>query len=732
MSASSTSEERTKAETSAPGLRANTGSEAPALYTYYWDVMVRRSRLMMFVSVGVTAVVFLAAMLQRPEYQATASLLASQEDGSAGKVNLFGSRDGASWSARGPNLANHIEMLRSNTLAALVLKALPESARNLMNRTGLLDPVRVQRLIQVRPVRDADVIRLSVRAPSSELARELAEAYVTTYQEYSLTRSRADISAVRNFVELQLAAVAARLDSAETSLEEFKRCQSVVDITQETRALVERQAQVLVRYQQASALRAGLEQRLAYLKSGLAEYGTEGPVSALAEELAALRTERASLVLAGYATTSPRVEQLDRRLRAADERLRAELGQLADRPAAVDPAQIPRAFERIFDLEPQLAEAQATEAALAEQVRMCNEELAHVPVQERLLARLTRDVEVNRQVYSLLAQRREEARIQEAGRICAIGVVDPPQDGIKTKPNLRNSTIVALLVGLCVSFAVVLTVDRLDNKVRVPEDLERQGGVLLANIPRFVAQVMPPTQVKAATDGDGSSSSVAAAESFRVLRTNIQFATAGRPTRTMLVTSAGAGEGKTTVAANLALVMAQSGKKTLLIDADLRRPRLHALFEIRKKPGLTDATLLGVPLDQAIRPGPVEGLSLLCSGTLPPSPVDFLNSTLFARVLERLAGTYECVVFDSPPVLVSADAAILASRLDAVILVARMGQTDRRALAEAGKVLNQAGAHTIGVVANELRPKPAYGYHRYRYRYYHYRHRGALSPTGAD
>jgi capsular exopolysaccharide synthesis family protein len=219
-----------------------------------------------------------------------------------------------------------------------------------------------------------------------------------------------------------------------------------------------------------------------------------------------------------------------------------------------------------------------------------------------------------------------------------------------------------------------------------------------------------------------------------VLRTNLQFAAADKRLATVLVTSPGAGEGKSTVAANLATVLAQSGRRTLLVDADLRRPRQHKLFGRRKKPGLTDAVMLGCPLEQAlsridadagatdVAQGHSADMDVLFAGTTPPSPVDFLNSGTFGTFLERVAKDYDCVVVDTPPALVSADSAVLAARVDGVVLVSRMGKTDWRALAEARKLLIQAGARVLGVVANELVQRRGYGYYRYKYRYYHYRY----------
>ncbi len=685
---------------------------------HYWDVLARRVWLLVGIFAGVALIVFAVGAFQQPVYQSTASLLVSENGIGSGKMELFGHRS-AGWSMRGPNLANHIEIFKSHTLARMALDTLPRDIREQLASASLDDPVLLRRAVAVRPVRDADVIRLSVQAAAPELARELAKAYVNAYQEFTLSRSRAGVSAVKDFVQSQLNVVGVRLDSAEREMEEYKRAEGVADIAEETKALVERQTGVLALYQQTKAERQGIEQELTYLNSELSTTGLSAQIDSitsllvlgLRDELSQLEIERTNLVVQGFSETNARVVYLGQRIEAAKQRLKAEVSSFVTEAGAIDGvARVQDIFGRIVELNPELARLRAAEQTFGMVVGRYDGELEMLPARERAMARLTRDVDVNRQVYALLAQRYEEARIQEAGRISGIGVVDVPRNGVKVKPNHRNNILMALMLGLLVSLGTVFAVDRLDTRIRRPEDLERQGFSILANIPKLA------DSRQLAADGQNMT-----AEAFRVLRTNIQFAAAGEPITTLQVTSAGAGEGKTTVAANLATVLAQSGKRVLLLDADLRRPRQHVFFGQRKKPGLTDAALLGVRLEQAVRATPVQGLSLLCAGTTPPSPVDFLNSDGFAKLLAQLARDYDCVVVDSPPVLVSADAAVLAARVDGVTFVARMGQTDWRALDEAKKVLAQAGARTIGVVANDLKPRRGYGYYRYRYRYYHYR-----------
>jgi len=700
--------------------------------TAWPELLLRRHRLALAIFLTAAVVSFVSMAREQPVFQSSATLLVGSDKAAAEPGLIFGTQAGIL--SRRPNLANHIEIIRSHALARMVLDTLPaELLRSFERRRGVDPAAALARGVAARPVRDADMIRLSVRASSPELARTLTLAYVDAYQAYTLARSRADISAVKSFVRSQLDVVASRLDSVELALETYKRAHRITDLSQETHALIERQAQLLGLYERARAERAGRDMELGYLlRSRPALAGLRG-------ELARLEGERAGLLVQGYADSAPRVRAIARRAEAVAEIVDAQTGgeipnlqsPIGNWQLAVGNCPLPAAG-RVGELQAEVVRLEASEQSLGEVVADCDAQLGRLPLRERQLARLARDVEVDRQVHALLAQRYEETRIQEAGRLSAVTIVDPPLAGRKVRPDLRNSLLLALALGLAAAFAGTWCVDRLDTTLRRPEDIERQGATCIAAIPQLpelepssvrLEPLNPRTLGPLSLPVAARQPDSVAAEAFRVLRTNVQFAATAADTsfRTLVITSADPGEGKTTIAANLAIVIAQSGKRALLIDADLRKPRQHAVFHQRKKPGLTDTVMLGVPLEQAVRPSGTEGLDVLFAGTTPPSPVDFLNSTALAAFLKRASDLYDCVIMDTPPALVSADAAVLAARVDGVLLVARLGRTDLRALAQARRLLGQAGSRVLGIVANEQRPRRRYGYYRYRYRYYRYR-----------
>lgn len=193
------------------------------------------------------------------------------------------------------------------------------------------------------------------------------------------------------------------------------------------------------------------------------------------------------------------------------------------------------------------------------------------------------------------------------------------------------------------------------------------------------------------------------AEAYRTLRTNMGFTEMDQPCRTVLITSAHPVEGKSVTTANLAVVMAQAGNKVLLVDCDLRKPQQHNIFNIDNQTGLTNCLRHKTLLDEALQPGPVENLTLLPSGPIPPNPAEILSSEYTRNFWAYLKGLYDYVYIDAPPVLAVADATILAAQVDGVLLVINSGNTRINHAQETKQQLAKASAHIIGVVLNQAK-----------------------------
>ena len=281
--------------------------------------------------------------------------------------------------------------------------------------------------------------------------------------------------------------------------------------------------------------------------------------------------------------------------------------------------------------------------------------------------------------------------------------------GLPISPKPTNDLVLGLLLGTVLGVALIATLEALDRSIKTSS----QGDAaflapLLALIPKRRGRGAGLILSGTGTEG----------EPYRALRTAVQFANPDVPLRTILVTSASAGEGKTTTAANLALALAASGDRVVIIDADLRRARLAGLFGLEGAVGLSSLVLRTAELDDALQDWN-EQLTLLPSGRpLPPNPSEVLGSQFMTHVLNELAPRFDVVILDTPPVLPVTDAVALAALVDAVLLVARHGSTHRAAAAETRRRLDAVGAHVIGYVLNAVPARESTGYYAdYHYQY---------------
>jgi capsular exopolysaccharide synthesis family protein len=725
----------------------------------YLDVIWRRRGLILGVFGTVLVLAALFTARTRPVYEAAATLMAqpsSQSD------ILADARTPAWLGMNSSRVANHVELLRSRSMAEEVAGLLDSNAiaqlaptsarggRGGRERGPATDlAALVQGSVVIRPVRETDIIQLRASASSPAGAAALANAYLRAYQNYNLEQSRTDVTAIRQFIEDQLSVVHARLDSSERKLEAFKQKSHVVDLDAETKGLITQQSDLAVTWHQAQTEAEGIDAQLTHVRTrigqdsrnvgGQLENISSPLVSSLKANLDQLEVEKANLFIQGFSESSTRIQNLSRQIVDTRQQLAAEAEKLVDQRNFLDPVSgLKSLYESQLTLETDLAATRAREGVLASAMAGYDGSLSRLPQAEREFAGLSRDVETDRRVYSLLSERYEEARIQEVGRIPAIRTVDSAHGARKVKPNIPANVMLGLILGVALALGAGLGVEYLDTSVHSPRDLERRGFTVLAGIPALTDRKLRlaagsavgrvASHLVSSTD-TGSS----AAEAFRMLRTSLQFAGLDRPLHTIVVTSPGPGEGKSTVATNLATVLAQSGHRTLLLDADLRRPVLHSVFHRRKKPGFTDMVLLGNPDRDAIFPTGIEGLFCLPCGTIPPGPADVLNSSATNALLSRLSADYEYLVIDSPPVLVAADTAILTAKADATILVVRAGKTSTEAIEHARQVLHQAGARVAGFVVNGIKHTGRYGrdsYYYYKYRYTREPSTGKTSAPG--
>lgn len=716
---------RVRAATPAPMPGSGRGPGRPtfldtkATWFDFLGILSRRKWLGLSIYFAVLGLTVVTVVRTPPLYQARATMMVTQQTNQA--------------SALGAGLANVytvdldrrasdcIELLKSESMADRVAEEMAASGKG-----GLQAGVTAQ------AVRQTDVIELVATAPSVPAAIAAVNAYLDVYRDYDLEQSRAEVTQTRQFIEKELAVSQPRLDSSERSLEQFRSAHGTADLDAETRALIDKHADVAAALQQAEIEIQASEAQLKQVQNLIDQTGTgtsdklggiASPlVSSLQSNLNQLEVEKANLLIGGFGQSSPRVRDLDRQIDSTRSQLGVAVKNLVAQQQSGDQVgQLSARFEQALNLSIGLTAAKARRDALAQALANDNASLAKLPETERILAGLTRDAETGRRINSMLSERYEQTKIEEAGTAPSVKIIDRATSAGQTQPNVRRDFSSGLLLALVLELSSLWVAEYLDNSIHGPRELERRGYSVIGTVPQLLSagrrrpRRHEDVSAHLITHTDTESSG---AETFRMLRTALAFVNAERPLHTIVVTSPGPNEGKSTVAVNLASVLAQAGSRVLLVDADLRHPVLHTVFNRPRKPGLSDTVLLNGDPAQAIFATGLKGLSVLPCGTIPPSPADLFMLDATRALLKRLAGEYDYVVIDTPPVLVAADTPIIGALADTSIVVVRASRTAFDAFEDGRAALLNGGVHLSGILVNDAVRSGRYG--RYYYYYYKY------------
>jgi len=401
-----------------------------------------------------------------------------------------------------------------------------------------------------------------------------------------------------------------------------------------------------------------------------------------------------------------------------------------EHPSPALAAEIANAIARVFTdriRELQSQRYAATREGLAKQVNdmeqqieTTNQAIASGVDPDQKVQLETRLTEYQR-LYSTLVTNYEQVRLAEAQTSTTVVVSEPATVPIRPiRPRTGQNSLLATVAGMLFAAGVVFAVDTLDDTIKNPDEIRR-----VSNLP-----ILGMIAAHAAADDRPISLSQPrspVAEAFRALRTNTMFTGVDKPLNRIIVTSATPQEGKTTISANLAVVLAQGERKVVVIDADLRRPQIHRKFGLYNRVGLSDLFLLMRPLESfpqgAINYSESARLAVITAGKLPPNPAELLTSQKMAQFLDMLGREYDLILIDTPPVLTVTDAAALAPCVDGVILVVKPGATRLRDFQQAFEQLRAGGARVLGVVLNAVNPhsrKYGYYYNRYYSKYSYY------------
>jgi capsular exopolysaccharide synthesis family protein len=557
-----------------------------------------------------------------------------------------------------------------------------------------------------RPDREADVVLVRYRGADPEVVQEVPNAVAAHFLARRQQAQSAEARGTVTFLNEQIGALELQLADAEESLRGFRETNQIVSVEAEAEAQVDRLATLQARRDLLLAEREALGVLLTEVRGeatgadGVSPYRklmsfptllSNTATAELLGQLAGIENERSQMLM----TRTPD----DRDIRILDARIQAIENGL-------------RTMAETYwrGLSDQVA-------SLGQGLAGFESELARIPAEQMTYARLFRRSEVLSDLYILLQTKQKESEIAAAVEDQSVRIVDPapyPTEPVRPKPWL--SVMVALGVGLLVGIGAAVAAEHLDRTVRDRGGLQAATGTtvlgLIPMIPALAHAGGPRFRWPTRNGGHKAaprrlvgqlSAGDPATEAYRSLRTNINFARPSSPPKALVFTSPMPGDGKSTTAANMALVLAQQGGRVILVDADMRRGVLHEMFGHRSEPGLADVLIGATPAAEAMRTIPLDGgraLDFIAAGTRPPNPAELLSSEAMIRFLREMGERYDAIVFDAPPLNLVTDAALLGTLADGVVLVARAGVTEEEPLQFAIDQIERVRAPLLGTVLN--------------------------------
>ena len=705
----------------------------------YWRIIKRRKLVILFTVIVMAIFSFISAILGKPvPIYKTSSTVKIEKSVSYVGMNAVQSLSGASNAMETQTYvikSYYILELTAKKMGLIPADLSPDEVRQNNKYINII--MDLQERVQTEQRGNSDLVDITITANEPKFATNFCNTLTDVYRtQHSLDLNRRTIEG-KKFIEGQFGISRDKLSKSEEAIKHFRELnkwsslegESVYLAGQINRLQALRDQDQIISQKLNSAASTLNAAENTPLTSKINFYFDEAspPYRALNDRLVNLMLERDTLLLT-YTDNFPQIKAIKGQIRDTTESMMTQL--------------------------------KAQRRNLASNIRMYNQQIAEstdklkkLPEKALELTRLDRDAAIGRDLYTQLERRYQEVLISEAEKLDEVKIVKPaiePTSPINP-PKTATNTILGTILGLILGVVFAFLIETFDTSIGAIEEVEEFLGVHVLGVIPFVSV----EEIKTLLSDDPDVSldedkirryarlaahfvpSSTLSESYKALRTSLNFVCTENDLKTILFTSSSPGEGKTSIVVNLAITMAQIGQKVLLIDGDLRRPVISKLFGIEQIPGLTDVILGNYEWHNVVRsvtdlmmgrmsieeimktPG-MDNLHIITSGTYSPSPSEIINSKAIGEFMNNIRKEYDMVLIDAPPVLAATDAALWSSRVDGTAIVYQVGKIARGALRRSKVSLENLKANVIGVVLNGLKAEisPDFGYQDYYYYYY--------------
>jgi len=676
-----------------------------------WQVLVRRRVLFFSIVIGIVAIVAVLTMVRHKTYTTGVKMI-------AGKTGSSNSTQSVDTNLPVLNALLTASGAQSSETYAELLHEAPISAEVIKRLNLKLTPDELLSHVAVKPITNTAIIGVDVTSQSAEESAQIANMYATVFvdRERSLVAHQAD-SAI-GFLQTQIPIAEQKMRTAQNALRGYEQRYGIADLPTQTTSQLTQAALLDSKASQAEMDGRMAGAQLASVQSQLAttprmvlgqDNVVANPVAMqLAQQIA---QAQASLDAARkqYTESHPTVVAGEHQLASLQAEAAKQKSTVTAGTQMIPNLVYQQLAQQAATLRAQVQAAQSQSATARSQRQAMQSNVTALPERQQRIASLQRDSKAAEDVYTTLQKKYADASLSSTTALSDVTITQQADPAFaKVSPNVALNIGAALIIGIILGLGSVYGLEFLDDRFRTEEDVkERLGVPVLASIPAL--PLNPGKSGAAAKNGDpGNDDSwldAMAVESYLELVTALRYSSATAP-RSIAITSPHKGDGKSTIAVNIAVSMAQLNARVLIIDADLRRPTIHTKLDLQNNAGLTDVLVGLATFSDAVRPSGHEGVWTLTSGTRAPNPLALIQGEAFDRLLQTARDDFDFVIIDSPALEPIIDGAVLGMKADGTVLVISAAQTDGRAANVALEKLSSVGSlNLIGVVLNRTKPE---------------------------
>lgn len=676
----------------------------------YLAVIMRRKMIIFLCIVAVGLFSSYAYFTGKKFYTASARMLYSPGSQEIVSDNMISWEP---WGTRDKKLHTHMELLKTDKA---VLQRVSDDLDGRVGTGQISGGLTVTR--GETKGQETDIIELRFRHTDPDLARDVLNNLCRHYVSYIREVKGQDITAMVSKLETQIAKVEGELKEKEDALRLFKENNGLVRLTAETDAQVTKLADMEIAMQQTQLDLLENKERLETIQRQINRQKIDVVTSITYQDLYRNRLSELEFelntLLAEYSQDHFKVQKVQQEIEQIKEAIRSNIQTKTVQSETFTKNPIREGLlQELVTLTINKASLEAKRTAQEQIHKRLDDDMLKLPLLEQRYASLQRETETLVQTLAMLKGQHEKAKIKRDSQetdLKILQLADTPRVGINEVK--VNRIYMGLVVGLVLGIALAFLLEYLDQTIKEPRDVERGLELPLLGI-------VPLLEGEKAVINFAADKGKARLEPFRVLRTNIKHLANVHKMKTLIVCSGVKGEGKTTLALNLAITFAMDSKKVILVDGDLRRPQIHGLLGVPKENGFSDY-MTGVREDirQVIKPTEYQNLSIVTSGERPHHPTELLGTQRFDQMVEDLKQHADIVIFDSPALLPVSDAITMAPKMDGCVIVTRTLWTPIKAARQAKLQLERIGAKLMGTILNGI--SHSRGYYPYYYGYYRY------------